>query len=92
MTNKFDPAARRVRVPVLKPEDELCCVVNVILPKKLRSQMLTSSTNAQFRKLQSQETLRNSKEGIQPPPNNAVAKTRVAGSSLQPTVGHGVSG
>lgn len=45
LTNKFDPSARRVKIPFLKPEDELCCVVNLILPKKLRSQMLTTSTN-----------------------------------------------
>ena len=45
MATKLDLSARRVKMPALKPEDELCCVVNLILPKRLRSQMLTSSTN-----------------------------------------------
>jgi len=43
-------------IPKIKKEDELACVVNLILPKKLRSHLLSNTLNYQFRKIQSLES------------------------------------
>ena len=52
---EVDSTKMQSAIPQLKQEDELACLVNIILPKRLRPQMLSNTAAFQFRKQQTQD-------------------------------------
>lgn len=64
-------------IPQLKTEDELACLVNIILPKRLRPQMLTNTAAFQFRKQQTQDQTSSRRHGTKNLKNDATSKEAV---------------